>query len=211
MASAGSIGWVFWDERKDRFRTHTVTSLEDEAAPDFLAFSSSGTELVAGEKLAWGTCFGDFGVIDVGGHPRLQERLTEDRSDRALTGLGWLADGSLITAESGRLLVRPYPEPHPAEIITECDRVFSLDARAGRWVASCVRDGVVGILLGRGLVVEEFFPIRPSDHRPIAAWCGAPRTTASLQVPPCSVRERRRPPSGSRVRPRKRCSRAETN
>ena len=101
-------------------------------------------------------------------------RLTEDRSDRALTGLGWLADGRLITAEGGRILVRPYPELHPAEQITVCDRVFSLDARAGRWVASCIRDGVVGILLGRGVVVEEFFPIRPSDHQPIAAWCGAP-------------------------------------
>ncbi len=105
---------------------------------------------------------------------RLRDRLTEDRSDQALTGLGWLADGRLITAEGGRLLVRPYPGLHPAEIITECDRVFSLDARAGRWVASCVRDGVVGNLLGRGAAVDGFFPTRPSDHQPIAAWGGTP-------------------------------------
>ena len=176
VASPGSIGWVYWDEWKDRFRSNTPTPLEDHVAPDFLAFSSSGTESPDEEKLAWGTCFGEFGVINVGHHRQLRTRLTEDPSDRALTGLGWLADGRLITAESGRLLARPYPELHPAEVIADCERVFSLDVRAGRWVASCIRDGVVGIWLGQGAAVEDsdFFPVRPSDHQPIAAWCGVP-------------------------------------
>lgn len=174
MASPGSIGWLHWDEWKDRFRSNTPTPLEDQVAPDFLAFSSSGAHLPDGEKLAWATRIGEFGVINVGDHRQLRRRVTEDPSDRALTGLGWLADGSLITAEGGRLLVRPYPELRPAEEISVCERVFSLDARAGRWVASCVRDGVVGNLLGPGAAVDGFFPTRPSDHQPIAAWDGTP-------------------------------------
>jgi hypothetical protein len=32
----------------------------------------------------------------------------------------------------------------------------------------------VGNLLGRGVAVDGFFPTRPSDHQPIAAWGGTP-------------------------------------
>ena len=168
VASPGSIGWMYWDEWKDRFRSNTPTPLEDQVDPDFLAFLSSGAESPTEEKLAWGTCFGELGVINVGDHRQLRTRLTEDPSDRALTGLGWLADGLLITAEGGQIFVRPYPELHPGGA-DHGVRACLLAGRAGRTMGRVVHPRWRRVHLawawgdGRGILSHH--AQRSSDNR----------------------------------------------
>ena len=215
VAGGGLSGfhrWLHWDEWKDRFRSNTPTPLEDQVAPDFLAFSSSGAHLPDGEKLAWATRIGEFGVINVGDHRQLRRRVTEDPSDRALTGLGWLADGSLITAEGGRLLVRPYPELRPAERLV-CVRACVLPGRAGRTMGSRPASAMASwaTCWGGAWPSTDSFPPGPAIISQSQRGVGRPRTIASSWVPRCNVRGRRRSPSGSRPRTRTLCSRAETN
>jgi hypothetical protein len=173
-ASQGSIGWLRWDDFDEKFRGNTPTSLEGNVTPSYLAFSPSNAALRQGEVLAWGTEFGDIGLIRVGDHVRWQGRLGEDRSAEALTGLSWLADGRLITAEGGRLLVRPFPDLEPVHEISAPGRVFSLACDGEQWVAACARQGSVGLLSGIGEKEERFLPASPSDLRLIATWAGSP-------------------------------------
>jgi hypothetical protein len=135
VASPSSIGWLRWDDWKEKFRGNTPTGLDGDVIPDYLAFSPPGAGFPQGELLAWGTQYGDIGLIRVGDHVKWQGRLSDKRSSNALTGLGWLTDGRLITAEFGRLLVRPVPELEPAHEISAPGQVFSLACDGERWVA----------------------------------------------------------------------------
>jgi hypothetical protein len=158
VASPDSIGWLRWDDWKEKFRANTPTALDGPVVPTFLAFSPAALVLPQGETLAWGTPFGDVGLIRVGDQVRWQGRLSEDRSSRALSGLGWLSDGNLITAEQGRLLVRSVPDLELVQEVAAPGEVFSLTTDGERWIAACRRAGRAGILLGRGIAVEAFLP-----------------------------------------------------
>lgn len=174
VASPGSIGWLRWDDWKEKFLGNTPTQLEGDVLPDCLAFSPPAADLPQGEVLAWGTQWGDIGLIHVGDHVRWQGRLSNDHSSTALTGLGWLNDARLITAESGRILVRPFPALEPAQEIVAPGSVFSLACDGERWVASCVSQDGLGLLLGRGDKAERFVPAGSPDLRLIATWAGRP-------------------------------------
>ena len=171
VASLGSISWLRWDEDDEKFRGNTPTSLEGDVEPDFLAFSPPGLNFPFGEVLAWGTQWGVIGLIRVGDHVRNQGRLGDDRSSNALTGLGWLQDGRLITAENGRILVRSSPDLELVKEIANVGRVYSLISDGDRWIAACTYKGL-GLLFGKGDAVETFLPATPSDLGLIAAWAG---------------------------------------
>jgi WD40 repeat protein len=172
VASPGSIGWLRWDDWKERFRGNTPTTLDGDVVPDYLAFSPPGDARPQGEVLAWGTRWGDIGLIRVGDHVRSQKRLSDDGSNRALTGLGWLTDGRLMTAEGGRILVRPVPDLEPAQEIAAPGQVSSLASDGDCWVAACHRDGSAGLLVGRGSDVMAFLPAASPDLGLTAALAG---------------------------------------
>jgi WD40 repeat protein len=174
VASPGSIGWLRWDDWKGKFRGNTPTALDGNVIPDYLAFSPPAAGLSWGEVLAWGTKWGDIGLIRVGDHVRWQGRLNDDRSSNSLTGLSWLADGRLITAEGGRILARPFPGLEPAQEIAAPGQVFSLASDGERWVASCSCNGSVGLLVGKGTNVETFLPAAHHDLGMISALAGQP-------------------------------------
>jgi len=163
VASPGSIGWLHWDDWKERFRGNTPTALNGDVAPTYLAFSPAGVDLPQGELLAWGTQWGDIGLIHVGSHVRSQGRLGDNVSSDALSGLGWLSDGRLITAEGGRILARPVPELEPAQEIASPERVFSLVSDGKRWVAACRQDGSSGLLIGDDTEVLAYWPAQAAD------------------------------------------------
>ncbi len=172
VASPGSIGWLRWDDLDDKFRGNTPSGLEDGVIPRYLAFSPPGVKLPDGEWLAWGSAWGDIGLIRVGDHLKWQGRLSDDRSSDALTGLGWLTDGRLISAEGGRLLLRSFPDMEPVHEISAPGQVFSLHCDGERWVAACRRNGSAGLLLGKGMEEEVFLPMTAPDLGLIAAWAG---------------------------------------
>ncbi len=163
VASLSSIGWLRWDDWKERFRGNTPTGLRGEVRPEFLAFSPPTADLMAGELLAWGTREGDLGMVRVGDHARLQVRASEERSNRALGGLGWLPDGRLITAEGGRLVVRAAANLEVLDEIETGARIDSLQSDGVRWVATCVRNERLGVLLGEGTEATSFLPATASD------------------------------------------------
>jgi TIR domain len=171
-ATRGSIGWLRWDEWKHRFRGNTPTALGDETAPDFLAFSPPSAGFDCGELLAWGTSWGELGVIRVGDHVHLRTRLAESASSDALTGLAWLADGRLLLAEGGRIVVRhPFALDQARELAAP-GRVFSLSCVDNRWVASCATANGHALLFGEGDVVGGFRQVGPPDLAPLATWAG---------------------------------------
>jgi WD40 repeat protein len=157
VASPASIGWVRWDDWKEKFRGNTSVDLSSNVTPDYLAFSHGGQEH---EMLAWGTRSGDIGLVRVADHLSWQGRLNEGTSTSALEGLGWLPDGRLITLEAGRLIVRPVPDFHPAEQIASSAQVLSLVTAERQWIATAVQEGNSGFLIGEGTNVTAFVPSR---------------------------------------------------
>ena len=172
VASRGTIGWLRWDDWKERFRGNTPTSLGDDAAPDFMAFSPPSADFAEGELLAWGTRWGDIGVIRVGDHVRTRTRVAEAPSSDALTGLAWLADGRLLTAEGGRLVVRDPFALNGAREVAAPGRVFSLACVADRWVAACGAAEGHGLLFGVGDAAGDLRRVGPPDLAPLVAWAG---------------------------------------
>lgn len=186
-ASPGNIGWLRWDEWKERFRGNTPTQLTGAVTPDYLAFSPPGTDLPYGEMLAWGTQFGDYGLIRVGDHVQWQGQLSDDRSSDSLTGLAWLRNGKLLTAEKGRIRARGLSDLDSPHDIVELDRVYSLSSDGERWVAACERDGQRGLMLGRGLEFERF--ILTGQYGELGAVWAGPAQDQCLLVSSGSRRE----------------------
>jgi hypothetical protein len=158
VGSEGSIGWLRWAEFDEKFRGNTPVALQGGVSPDYLAFSLPEANEQYGEVLAWGTQWGDIGLIRVGDHVSWQGRVGADRSSSALAGLGWLADGRLITAENGRVLIRPFPTLEPTQEIARMDAVFSLACDGRRWIAACQNGVSTGLLLGEQAEVRTFQP-----------------------------------------------------
>jgi WD40 repeat protein len=173
VASRGFIGWLRWDDFDEKFRGNTPTALRGDVIPNYLAFSPPRSGLPE-EVLAWGTMWGHVGLIRVGDHKSWQGRLNDDSSNKALTGLGWLQDGRLITAESGRLLARAYPGLEVVHEISAPGEVSSLSCDGERWVAACRRQDQVGLLLGKELKEEVFLPSTSPDLSLIAACASRP-------------------------------------
>jgi WD40 repeat protein len=154
-ASRGSIGWLRYDDWKERFLGNTPTALEGDVLPEHLAFSPPESELEH-DWLAWGTQSGDLGLVRVADHARRQIQLGDSRSSEALTGLAWLPDGRLLTAEHGHLLIRSVPELEVTARIAALGKIYALATEGDEWVVSFNDGQRVGLLFGKGVEVKDF-------------------------------------------------------
>jgi hypothetical protein len=102
----------------------------------------------------------------------LRGRVSGQASSDALAGVAWLADGRLLTAEAGRIVVRDPSTLEERCTIATTRRVFSLACVGDRWVASCVTDDGAGLLMGAADRVERFMRVGLVDVGSIAAWAG---------------------------------------
>jgi hypothetical protein len=150
------IGWLKWGEWKERFPRYTHTALPDGAAPDFIVFSPASASFDDGDHLAWGTHTGDLGVIRVDDRSSVYRRVEGPAASDALTGLAWLDDGRLVSAEPGRLVVRDRRSLEPQSEIKAPGRVFAFTGGSGQWVACCSGPGGAGWWIGNGIRDERF-------------------------------------------------------
>ncbi len=173
VASRDSIGWLRWDEERGRFRSNTPTAIGEDVAPDFLAFSPASAAFAEGEWLAWGTRWGDIGVIRVGDHARARSRVAAQASSDALAGIAWLADGRLLSAEGGRIVVRSGSTFAEPTIVATLTQVYSLSCTHDRWVVAGVTDEGAGLLFGEGAAVGRFMRAGPADIGRFATLAGS--------------------------------------
>jgi WD40 repeat protein len=175
VAIKGEISIFTWDETYKTLSILISWDTIQDTVPDYLAFSPED------QYLAYGTQWGDLGILQLNDRSQWQGRLSGDGSSESLRGIGWLDNERLILAENSRILIRPVSDLNAAVEVTITERVYSMDSDKERWVISCRKDGRSGLLIGQNDAVATFLPAPRPDLTFSAAFAG-PGTDSPMIV-----------------------------
>ncbi|NDY93852.1 hypothetical protein [Ideonella livida] len=157
VGTRGGVGWLRWDEASQRFGARSPTPLSEPVTPAWMSWS--GVQWAGGDDwLAWGCPEGLLGLARPGEARAHELRLPQAGRPDALQGLAWVAPGQVLTLESNRVCLRPFPALEPVVTLGAMDRFFHLWAQGGHWVVTGVQRGRTGVLRGFGAEVWSFEP-----------------------------------------------------